>query len=162
MCGDQLSWDNAELGDRIRDLALTDCIFLLGRRKDVNDIMAASSVVVSSSRSEGFPNVIAEAMACGVTCVATDVGDSRLIIGSAGIVVPPRQPQALAEAVLTVLFQPPASADSIPAGRARIMENFELSSMIEKYERLYERVLSSDPQSNARWNGEHMTDSQTN
>jgi glycosyltransferase involved in cell wall biosynthesis len=63
----------------------------------------ALDVLVSSSYGEGFPNVLGEAMACAVPCVATDVGDSTLIIGPYGKIVPPRQAEALRHAIATTL-----------------------------------------------------------
>src|SRR3569833_3076366 len=100
MCGDRITQDNDELTAEIRRNGLGNCVFQLGRRRDVNFLMAAATLVVSSSLSEGFPNVIAEAMACGTICVATDVGDTREIMGEFGLIVPPGDPGQLADAIL--------------------------------------------------------------
>src|ERR1019366_1967390 len=143
MCGDGITWQNSELVEEIKRQGLKDCVHLLGRRTDVNRIMAAASVVVSSSCSEGFPNVIAEAMACGASCVVTDVGDPRYIVGDAGIVVPPNDPARLAEGVIKALQQNANSAkDGLP-GRERIARLFDLRSTVEQYEQLYERVSAA-------------------
>lgn len=139
LCGEGISWDNEELVNAIDRLNLRESVYLLGRRTDVNLIMAAARIVVSSSTSEGFPNVIAEAMSCGAVCVATDVGDSRHIIGDSGIVVPPRRPDELARGVLKVfgIFENDAS---LPDGRARIIAEFGVEKVIEQYQVLYQQV----------------------
>lgn len=146
LCGDGITWRNAELVDEIDRLDLRNCIFLLGRRTDVNLIMAAAAVVVSSSNSEGFPNVVAEAMACGAICVATDVGDVRHIIGDTGFVVQPNHPEELAVEVLRVLRAEPVSPGLRPSGRERIITRFSIRSTVESYERLYEETVAANAQ----------------
>ena len=87
------------------------------------------------SASEGFPNVLAEAMACGVPAVATDVGDARSILGDTGEVVPPREPAALASALAHSLV---LSADRRrrmgEAARARIIARYAVPAMIARTE----------------------------
>jgi glycosyltransferase involved in cell wall biosynthesis len=143
LCGDGITWHNTQLVDEIDRLKLRECIFLLGRRADVNLVMAAATVVVSSSCSEGFPNVVAEAMACGAICVATDVGDSRHIIGDTGIAVPPNHPGKLAAAVLGVLRSEAISPGARPSGRARVLAHFSMRSNVEKYQLLYEETVAA-------------------
>jgi len=120
MCGDRITQDNDELTAEIRRNGLGNCVFQLGRRRDVNFLMAAATLVVSSSLSEGFPNVIAEAMACGTICVATDVGDTREIMGEFGLIVPPGDPGQLADAILGALAVTDIS-NSRERARARIV-----------------------------------------
>ncbi|MGH7180953.1 MAG: glycosyltransferase [Nitrospiraceae bacterium] len=82
-----------------RSLKLTEHVIWTGGRSDMHAVFNALDLLVSSSITEGFSNVIAEAMACGVPCVATNVGDSAWLMGNIGEVVPPRDPDALAKAM---------------------------------------------------------------
>jgi glycosyltransferase involved in cell wall biosynthesis len=99
---------------------------LLGRRDDMHRLHAALDVLVlSASDGEALPVVIMEAMACGVPCVATDVGDTALVIGEAGKTVPPRSPGALAEGIRALLALPPAQYAALSAAaRQRAQERF--------------------------------------
>jgi glycosyltransferase involved in cell wall biosynthesis len=100
--------------------------------------MAATDVMVSSSWTEAFPNVVGEAMACGVPCVVTDVGDSSWIVGSTGRVVPPRNPEALGAAVRGVLALQPAERKQLGlAARQRVEREFSLGAVAHRYEDLY-------------------------
>jgi len=108
-------------------------IMLMGPRQDIPELLNALDLfVLSSAYGEAFPNVIAEAMACDVPCVATAVGDTAEIIGDTGLVVSPREPAALAAACLQILAKPPAGQ------RQRIIDLFSLDLMIERYKQLYE------------------------
>jgi len=96
---------------------------------------------LSSRIGEGFPNVLGEAMACGVPCVATDVGGSRMIIGESGIVVPPSNAVALGEAIVGVLKRP--ASERLQLGRVarlRVEEKFSISVVSRAYAELYERA----------------------
>lgn len=97
-------------------LGMDDAVVFPGFTDVTAETYAALDVVASSSASEGFPNAVAEAMACGRRCVVTNVGDSAQIVGQYGLVVPPGNPPALADAMLRVLdldFDPDAAARSI-------------------------------------------------
>jgi len=119
-------------------------VHLLGERKDVNRIMPGLDIGGLSSCSEAFPTVVGEAMACGVPCVVTDVGDSARIVGDTGHVVPPRDPEALAKAWLHLAR---LSGDDREAmgrrARKRIEQNFELNTIVAEYEALYREVLGT-------------------
>ena len=94
---------------------------------------------LSSAFGEGFPNVIGEAMACGVPCVVTDVGDSSRIVGNNGIVVPPGQPETMASGLLEMVVQIEKSKEDLADRlRQRIVEEFSVEKMV----RLAEAALS--------------------
>lgn len=111
--------DGAGLGNRLR---------WEGFLSDIPAFYSAINIATSSSRSEGFSNSIAEAMACGTPCVVTDVGDSRLIVGETGIVIPPRNPLALADAWEKLLYR--ISPELSSACRTRIIINFSVTKLI--------------------------------
>jgi len=129
---------NVALTRLIDAAAMHDRFVLLGLRSDVSRLTAAFDVAVSSSLGEGFSNAIGEAMACGVPCAVTDVGDSAWIVGDTGRVVPPRDPTALAGAIGEVLRlnQEPRRLLGL-AARERILDNFELSNVVRRYEEVY-------------------------
>jgi glycosyltransferase involved in cell wall biosynthesis len=111
----------------------------LGRRDDVPELLAACDVTVSSSAfGEGFPNVVAEGMACGTPVAATDAGDAARIVDGAGLIVPPRDPSALAEAIRTLLQEPPEKrADRSRLARRRIEERFSLARAVSAFDALH-------------------------
>ena len=100
--------------------------------------MAAMDIFANSSLSEGFPKVVGEAMACGVPCVVTDVGDSAIIVGDCGIVVPPNNAEALAHG-WEQLIEAGAEARRRLGhdARRRIEENYSLERIVQQYEELY-------------------------
>ena len=120
-------------------------LFRLGRRCDVGRLLAAADFVVSSSRfGEGFSNVLAEGMACGLPAIATDVGDAKLIVGDTGLVVAPESPQALAAAIRTLAAESTtARVERGRKARARIVENFAMRCAVQRYVDLYESLGSS-------------------
>ncbi len=115
---------------------------VLGDREDLPRVLAGADVACQSSAfGEGFPNVIAEAMACGVPCVVTDVGDSAALVGETGRVAPAREPAALGEALLALLREPSAAAEARQAAaRERIVREFPLGRAVERFAALYEEL----------------------
>jgi glycosyltransferase involved in cell wall biosynthesis len=112
---------------------------LLGMRTDVPRLMAALDIATSSSSSEGFPNVLAEAMACGIPCIATDAGDSSLILGDAGTVVPVGGMAELASAWHAFLALAPKERAAMGGrARARVTDLFEIGSVSRRYASLYD------------------------
>ena len=147
MCGQGLHADNRELTARIADSGLGESTSLLGRRSDTPRVFAALDLLVSSSAyGEGFPNVIGEAMACAVPCAVTDVGDSADIVADTGIAVPPRDPQALAGAIVRLLREGPEGlARRGEAARERIADHFSLPRIADSYGSLYRSLDRSLP-----------------
>ncbi len=134
--------ESVALRDLIAKLGLDKRTRLLPERYDVPRILAALDVLVSSSYSEAFPNIVAEAMACGTLPVVTDVGDSALIVGSAGRVVQPRDPAALAEAIVGILEMDSADRKSLEvAARARILDAYSIGAIARQYEQLYGELV---------------------
>ncbi len=109
----------------------------LGERQDVARLLNAFDLLVSASVTEGFSNAIGEAMTTGVPVVATDVGDSRRIVGDAGYIVPPRNPSALAEAIEKLRRDPEGRQAMGRKARLRIEQHFSLHRSLEAFEALY-------------------------
>jgi glycosyltransferase involved in cell wall biosynthesis len=146
LCGHRIDWDNRELALLAADPALSGRCHLVGRRGDMPRVYAALDVLASSSISEAFPLAIGEAMACGVPCAVTDVGDSALLVGPTGRVVPPRDPAALARAVAGLLALPAPQRQALGlAARARVEERFTLDAVTRRYEDLYDQLADAGP-----------------
>jgi len=138
---------NRDLVRAIEAHGLMSRVRLLGDRADMNAVYPALDIAtLSSAFGEGFPNVLAEAMACGVPCVATDSGDAAKILGDAGVIVPPRDPQALAEGWqrMIALGDDGRRALGITA-RARIVANYDLNRVVSLYEALYYKIAWASP-----------------
>jgi glycosyltransferase involved in cell wall biosynthesis len=131
----------ATLHERARVSGIAARVHFLGERDDAPRLLAALDVAVSSSYGEAFPNAVGEAMACGTPCVVTDVGDTAALVGDTGIVVPPRDPAALARGIEHVLNLPATERQALGcAARRRVADNFSLARTTERYERLYLQV----------------------
>lgn len=138
LAGTSISQDNEQLMELIRSTGFQERFHLMGHRTDVPRITAALDLACSSSISEGSSNVIAEAMACGVPCVVTDVGDSSVVVAEWGRVVPPRNPSAFAQACAEMLDLPDRQRVVLAAAaRSRAEACFSLPSVVDQYERLY-------------------------
>jgi len=119
-------------------------VHFLGERDDISTLMPALDVFCLSSRSEAFPNVLGEAMACGVPCVSTDVGDCAHVIGDTGLLVPPGDPCALATALKKLIRLPAARHQAIAQkARTRIAANFSLQAVTQQYRQLYLQLAES-------------------
>jgi glycosyltransferase involved in cell wall biosynthesis len=117
-------------------------LHLLGQRDDMPDLMAAVDIATLSSYGEGFPNTIAEAMSCGIPCVVTDIGDSAYLVEKTGIVVAPKDPQALAEGWQKMISLGIEGRKALgAAARRRIQLNFQQADVTRQYEKLYESLM---------------------
>lgn len=112
----------------------------LGARNDVPRLLAAADLIVSSSLTEGFPNVIAEGMATGLPVVATDVGDTACIVADCGVVVPPDDSSALRDALAQVALGMSAEERRAlgAAARRRVMENYRADLAVRRFEAIYQ------------------------
>jgi glycosyltransferase involved in cell wall biosynthesis len=155
LCGDKVNWVNASLCRLIEELKLAERIHLLDQRQDMARITAALDVACSSSSAESFPNVIGEAMSCGVPCVVTDVSDLVWIVGETGRVVPSRNAQALADGMRELVEMGSEGRAALgEAARARVITRFPLKQIGSLYQTLYEEVLAQHaqgPSSNVRY-----------
>jgi len=139
MCGRDVTAENGELGDRILEIGLQGRVRLLGERDDIPHVMAALDVAVSSSLVEAFPNAVAEAMACGLPCAVTDVGDSAFLVGNRALVSPVGDFGAQAKIVSDLLRLP--SHARLQLGdtlRERIRGQFSIERMVHAFEAIYE------------------------
>ena len=115
----------------------------MGERRPLQQVLSGLDLLVVSSRGEGFPNVLAEAMACEVACVTTDVGDAATILGDPGRVVPSEDPSGLASVIGTVLDWPGERRRAVgEAARRRISDHFPIERIAESYQELWEELAS--------------------
>ena len=126
-----------------RSLELTDRIQFMGLRPDVDRILHCIDLFVLPSRWEGLPNVVLEAMAAGKPVVATEVGGipELVVHGVTGVIVPPQDVHALAEAIKALLSDEPRALTMGAAGRERVQRHFGIDAMIAKTEALYQELL---------------------
>ena len=129
--------------DRIRRLGLQRRVTLTGYRADVSALLTEASVSVVPSLSEGLSNVLLESMAAGVPVVATRVGGTPEAVehGQTGLLVPPRDPQGLATAIVRILQEPALAARLGAAGRQVVRERFGIDRLMHETEQLYLDLL---------------------
>lgn len=145
LSGKDVTSSNSVLMQQIAAQGLVERMHLLGERHDIPAITAGLDIAVSASAwGEAFRITIAEAMACGVPCVVTDVADSQWLINGTGLIVPPQQPQALARALAALVdLGADGRARLGQAARQHVLEQFGLQHVAHQYEELYRRVTAS-------------------
>lgn len=142
LCGTHITYQNKAVTTLIDNARIRNVCHLLGQRNDIARIMTALDIVCLSSYSEAFPNVIGEAMAAGVPCVVTDVGDCASLLGEAGVVVPPQNAYALAQGLKALLLRSRAERASIGlSGRKRIVQYFSIAKVSADYCGLYAKIV---------------------
>lgn len=131
---------NIELLSAVNRLGLSGKVQLLGERDDVARLLSAFHVfVLSSAWGEGFPNVLLEAMACGVPVVTTDVGDARFVVQNMGKVVPPADSRTLAAAMKEMYDMDRAQLRRLGLGaRQRVVETFDIRDVVQAYHATWE------------------------
>ncbi len=147
LVGSGIDKNNVKLVSEIKRLKLSKYIKLLGRNDNIIQIMNGLDIYVqSSSYGEGFPNVVAESMACGTPCIVTDVGDASLIVGETGWVVPPNNPTKLAKAIEKGLHEVKTKNWNKRSNkvRSRIKKNFLLSKMLKSYNKSWYQVYKKN------------------
>lgn len=150
LCGRDLDLQNPALADDLRALP-QDRLHILGLRDDLPDIYPALEVLcLSSAWGEGFPNVLGEAMACGVPCVATDVGDSRHVIADTGRLVPVSDTPALTAALEEMVsLSQEALQDQSARARSRVETNYPIEGTIQAYIEHYRELHTRQSGSSA-------------
>ena len=145
MAGNGTDMLEPALASQLRSSLPEDRVTLAGERYDVADWLPGVDIVaLPSAWGEGFPNILGEAMACGVPCVATDIGDSAAILGECGEAVPPRDPAALAAAIARLASLGREGRGALgAAGRVRVVSNYSLDNIAGQYSALYERVAAA-------------------
>lgn len=143
LVGHGTSRDNPALAALLKRHQLDESVLPLGERQDICALLNALDVHVSASRAEGFPNAVGEAMACGVPCVATDVGASRELLGETGELVQPGSQQELAEAIIKVAVQSTSQRHDLgKAARERVIRLYSVEQCILAYADLYESLAT--------------------
>jgi glycosyltransferase involved in cell wall biosynthesis len=138
LAGRGMTPENGELAAMIARHGLGDSVILPGERPDAAAVLNAFDLFCLSSYTEGFPNAVAEAMACAVPVVVTDSGDAAGIVGDPERVVPVRNPSALAEGIERLLGLPEDDRRSVGfRDRERIEQHFGIDAMVRRYEQLY-------------------------
>jgi glycosyltransferase involved in cell wall biosynthesis len=138
MVGRDLTPCNADLMGVIQATGFADRFVLVGERSDPAACLDAMDVFILSSCTEGFPNVLGEAMAMGVPCVSTNVGDAAVLLGDAGEIVPARDSSALAAAVRRLLEMQPAERQALgEKGRERVERDFSMPTAARRFTDLY-------------------------
>jgi glycosyltransferase involved in cell wall biosynthesis len=147
LAGSGVTLEDPVLRNLIAQQGLGACTHLLGERSDTPRLISALDIACSNSAwGEGFSNAIGEAMACGVPCVVTDVGDSARIVANTGLSVPPRDLQAMAQAIGELIDAgAPQRTQMGKAARKRIEMEFSLPAVVRRYEELYREHVALGP-----------------
>ncbi len=147
LCAGRDDGIGSALRARARDLGLDRQILWLAERRDVPELFGASDIGVLASHEEGFNNSVLEGMAAGLPMVVTDVGGNAEAVthGVSGLVVPPRDPRALGQAILSLARDPARRRQMGEAGRQRVAAEFSLEACVGRYTRLYAALAAGAP-----------------
>lgn len=148
LVGSNINKNNIRLISEIKKLKLSNYVKLLGQNDNILSVMNGLDIYVqSSSYGEGFPNVIAESMACQTPCIVTDVGDASFIVGKTGWVVPPNNSSDLAKAIEKAINEIYTKKWNIRCHKARlrVKQNFEINKMLNSYNKLWHKVYIKKP-----------------
>jgi glycosyltransferase involved in cell wall biosynthesis len=134
------------LQTRARALGIANRVSFLGHRNDIPDLLASCDVFVLPSLYEGLPVSVLEAMAAGKPVVATAVGGTCEVVlhGQTGLLVPPRDPAALARAIRTLLADPDLVQQLTQAAKVRLCQKFRADTMVERIADLYDELAPSN------------------
>jgi glycosyltransferase involved in cell wall biosynthesis len=131
------------LGEEAQRMGLADRCLFIGEVLDVRPVLAGIDVFALPSLVEGFPTVALEAMAMTRPCLVTNISGSReaVVHGETGFVVPPGNPEAIADGLSVLLSSPALRVKMGAAAQRRVLEHFTVQKMVTSYETLYERGL---------------------
>jgi glycosyltransferase involved in cell wall biosynthesis len=142
MCGRGMSEDNSVLMQEVANLGLANKVKMIGQQKDMNLILNGVDVLVSASIGEGWPNIVAEAMAAGTMCVATNVGDTIDLFYDASYCVDVDHLERLPTIVSGMLrMELEKRIQHIEKSRSHIASNFDVAKIAHKYKQTYEKLL---------------------
>ncbi len=149
LIGKDADWKNGVMLNLINELNIRKKILPLGKQNNIHKLINILDIAVSSSYIEGFSNAIGEAMASGIPCVATDVGDSAYLVKDAGLIVPPRNPYKLCEALKRIIDMGEEDRSELgKKARKKIEDNFSLEHIVDQYQKLYRKIIyQSQPHS---------------
>lgn len=137
--------ENEDLAALVRRLELSSCTRFLGEYYPVEALYPAFDIMCSSSIAEGFPNVVAEAMASGIPCVVTDTGASRVLVEDIGLVVEARSSLALGNALCELCSKSPDERRALGVlGRERIRARYSMRAVSQQYRDLYRRICGDN------------------
>jgi glycosyltransferase involved in cell wall biosynthesis len=141
LVGEGMEPSNSALLALIARQGLDGFVYLLGHHRSMETIYASMDVACLSSRSEAFPNVLAEAMSMGVPCVSTAVGDVAGLVGDTGRLVQPGDAEGLAQALLELVQMEPQDRKALgAAAKARVLKDYGIDAVAQDYVRLYRQL----------------------
>lgn len=144
MVGRGVDHSNRAIVDPLREAGILSHVRLLGEQAALEEVYPGLDLYCQASLGEGFPNALAEAMACGLVCVATDTGASRELVHGLGAVVPRESAEVLAEAVFSLAQRNDEHRLQLGrSGRARIVQFYSLDRIIQEYLELYQKQCLS-------------------
>lgn len=140
LAGSGVIAENEDLQRLIKENGLASNVLQLGLRADIESLLNAADVMcLFSNAEEGFPNAVAESMACERCCVASDTGGTAEVLGDCGVLVPRSDPVAAGAALCGMLELPQAERDRIGRkARLRVMEKFSLDTVTDRYLALWQ------------------------
>jgi glycosyltransferase involved in cell wall biosynthesis len=141
LIGKNINWKNPDLAKKISLYKLEDKVILLEERNDIAELLPVLDMYISPSVGEGFPNIVGEAMCCGIPCIVTDVGDSARLINGFGTVVRPNDAELLKKAIIQMIDIGDSKRNEIGLnGRRHIIENYDIIKITKQYEDLYSKI----------------------
>ncbi len=138
MIGRDVDRDNPGIKELILESAFSDRFIVLGERDDISNLIKVMDVFCMHSLTEGFPNVVAEAMALGRPCVVTDVGDAAHLVSDTGLVVPVNDSQSLANALKSLIYSGPEERNKMgQEAHLRMLQHFSVEKMVSSFSKVY-------------------------